>query len=104
MNVPNAAVFRLEAAAPSSIRRCLTAGAAKAPPSAAFSVDTTASGVPAGAPPVERRAIQEAAEAAGARDVYLIEEPMAAAIGAGMPVTEALHHQLRAPQPRHADR
>jgi rod shape-determining protein MreB len=37
---------------------------------------------------VERRAIQEAAELAGARDVYLIEEPMAAAIGAGLPVTE----------------
>jgi rod shape-determining protein MreB len=38
---------------------------------------------------VERRAIKESAEEAGARDVYLIEEPMAAAIGAGMPVTEA---------------
>src|SRR4051812_3881364 len=45
--------------------------------------------VPSGATPVERRAIQEAAEAAGARKVYLIEEPMAAAIGAGLPVTEA---------------
>jgi len=44
--------------------------------------------VPSGATPVERRAIQEAAEAAGARKVYLIEEPMAAAIGAGLPVTE----------------
>jgi rod shape-determining protein MreB len=37
---------------------------------------------------VERRAIQESAESAGARKVYLIEEPMAAAIGAGLPVTE----------------
>lgn len=44
--------------------------------------------VPSGSTPVERRAIQEAAEGAGARDVYLIEEPMAAAIGAGLPVTE----------------
>jgi rod shape-determining protein MreB len=44
--------------------------------------------VPSGSTPVERRAIQEAAEAAGARDVFLIEEPMAAAIGAGLPVTE----------------
>ncbi len=44
--------------------------------------------VPSGSTPVERRAIQEAAENAGARDVYLIEEPMAAAIGAGLPVTE----------------
>ncbi|WP_367364027.1 rod shape-determining protein [Candidatus Tisiphia endosymbiont of Nedyus quadrimaculatus] len=45
--------------------------------------------VPSGSTPVERRAIQEAAESAGGRDVYLIEEPMAAAIGAGLPVTEA---------------
>ncbi len=44
--------------------------------------------VPSGSTPVERRAIQEAAEAAGGRDVYLIEEPMAAAVGAGLPVTE----------------
>ncbi len=44
--------------------------------------------VPAGSTPVERRAIQESAENAGARDVYLIEEPMAAAIGAGLPVSE----------------
>lgn len=44
--------------------------------------------VPSGSTPVERRAIQEAAEGAGARDVFLIEEPMAAAIGAGLPVTE----------------
>ena len=44
--------------------------------------------VPTGSTAVERRAIQESAEAAGARKVYLIEEPMAAAIGAGLPVTE----------------
>ena len=44
--------------------------------------------VPSGSTAVERRAIQEAAESAGARDVFLIEEPMAAAIGAGLPVTE----------------
>ena len=44
--------------------------------------------VPSGSTAVERRAIQESAEAAGARKVFLIEEPMAAAIGAGLPVTE----------------
>ena len=44
--------------------------------------------VPSGSTAVERRAIQESAERAGARRVYLIEEPIAAAIGAGLPVTE----------------
>jgi rod shape-determining protein MreB len=44
--------------------------------------------VPSGSTAVERRAIQESAESAGARRVWLIEEPMAAAIGAGLPVTE----------------
>ena len=44
--------------------------------------------VPSGSTAVERRAIQESAESAGARKVYLVEEPMAAAIGAGLPVTE----------------
>ncbi len=44
--------------------------------------------VPSGSTAVESRAIQESAEAAGARKVWLIEEPMAAAIGAGLPVTE----------------
>ena len=44
--------------------------------------------VPSGATAVERRAIQESAMSAGARRVFLIEEPMAAAIGAGLPVTE----------------
>ena len=44
--------------------------------------------VPSGSTAVERRAIQEAAESAGARHVFLIEEAIAAAIGAGLPVTE----------------
>ena len=42
---------------------------------------------PSGVAAVEKRALREAAEAAGAREVYLIEEPMAAAIGAGLPIT-----------------
>lgn len=45
--------------------------------------------VPCGSTQVERRAIRESAAGAGAREVYLIEEPMAAAIGANMPVSEA---------------
>jgi rod shape-determining protein MreB len=45
--------------------------------------------VPCGSTQVERRAIRESAGGAGAREVYLIEEPMAAAIGAGLPVDEA---------------
>ena len=44
--------------------------------------------VPSGSTAVERRAIQESAQSAGARRVFLIEEPMAAAIGANLPVTE----------------
>ncbi len=44
--------------------------------------------VPSGTTQVERRAVKESAESAGAREVYLIEEPMAAAIGAGLPITE----------------
>ena len=44
--------------------------------------------IPSGITPVERRAVKETAESAGAREVYLIEEPMAAAIGAGLPITE----------------
>ena len=47
--------------------------------------------VPTGSTPVERRAIQEAAYAAGARKVQLIEEPVAAAIGAGLPISCLLY-------------
>jgi rod shape-determining protein MreB and related proteins len=43
---------------------------------------------PSGITAVEKRALREAAESAGAREVYLIEEPIAAAIGAGLPITE----------------
>ena len=45
--------------------------------------------VPSGITEVERRAVRESAEQAGAREVYLIEEPMAAAIGVGLPVQDA---------------
>src|SRR5437667_443310 len=45
-------------------------------------------GIPSGITEVERRAVRDAAESAGAREVYLIEQPMAAAIGAGLPITE----------------
>ncbi len=45
--------------------------------------------VPSGITQVEKRAVRESAESAGAREVFLIEEPMAAAIGAGLPITEA---------------
>lgn len=44
--------------------------------------------VPSGCTPVEKRAVRESAQAAGAREVYVIEEPIAAAIGAGLPITE----------------
>lgn len=46
-------------------------------------------GIPSGVTPVERRAVQEAAIAAGAREVYLVEEAMAAAVGTGLPIDEA---------------
>jgi rod shape-determining protein MreB len=45
--------------------------------------------IPSGITPVEKRAVRESAESAGAREIYLIEEPMAAAIGAGLPITDA---------------
>jgi len=44
--------------------------------------------IPSGVTQVEKRAVRESAESAGAREVFLIEEPMAAAIGAGLPITE----------------
>jgi rod shape-determining protein MreB len=47
-------------------------------------------GIPSGVTEVERRAVKDAAENAGAREAHLIEEPMAAAIGAGLPVTDAV--------------
>ncbi len=46
-------------------------------------------GIPSGVTEVEKRAVRDAALEAGAREAYLIEEPMAAAIGAGLPITEA---------------
>ncbi len=50
--------------------------------------------VPSGITPVEKRAVRESAELAGAREIYLIEEPMAAAIGAGLPVSEAVGNMI----------
>ena len=46
-------------------------------------------GIPSGITPVERRAVQEAVMAAGAREVFLVEEAMASAVGAGLPIDEA---------------
>lgn len=51
-------------------------------------------GVPSGITEVERRAVRESAEQAGAREVYLIEEPMAAAIGAGLPINESVGNMI----------
>ena len=45
--------------------------------------------VPSGITPVEKRAVRESAQSAGAREIYLIEDPRAAAVGAGLPITEA---------------
>jgi len=45
-------------------------------------------GIPSGIIEVERRAVRETAKSAGAREVYLIEQPMAAAIGTGLPITD----------------
>lgn len=50
--------------------------------------------IPSGITEVERRAVKESAEAAGARRVHLIEEPMAAAIGVGLPVQEAVGNMI----------
>jgi rod shape-determining protein MreB len=50
--------------------------------------------VPFGITEVEKRAVRESAECAGAREVYLIEKPMAAAIGAGLPITEATGNMI----------
>jgi len=47
-------------------------------------------GIPSGVTEVEKRAVHDATVSAGARETYLIEEPMAAAIGAGLPVTESV--------------
>lgn len=50
--------------------------------------------IPSGITEVEKRAVKDSAEHAGAREVYLIEEPMAAAIGVGLPVTEAAGNMI----------
>jgi rod shape-determining protein MreB len=50
--------------------------------------------VPSGITPVEKRAVRESAESAGAREIYLIEEPMAAAIGADLPIKEAIGNMI----------
>ncbi|RUM27695.1 MAG: rod shape-determining protein [Aquifex sp.] len=54
----------------------------------------TVIGVPTGITPVEKRAVEDAAKSAGAREVYLIAEPMAAAIGAGLPVEEPIGNMI----------
>ena len=51
-------------------------------------------GIPSGVTSVERRALMDAASQAGARDVYLIDEPVAAAIGAGLPVAEPIGNMI----------
>lgn len=50
--------------------------------------------VPSGATEVERKAVEEAAYAAGARDVYVVEEPLAAALGAGLDITKAFGNMI----------
>ncbi|MEE2644319.1 MAG: rod shape-determining protein [Myxococcota bacterium] len=59
-----------------------------AQPKAAFRGPRVVIGVPFGITEVEKRAVRESARSAGAREVYLLEEPIAAAIGAGLPITE----------------
>ena len=61
----------------------------KARNGSSFSKPRVVVGVPSGVTEVEKRAVIDAAIQAGAREAYLIEEPMAAAIGAGLPVEEA---------------
>ena len=51
-------------------------------------------GIPSGITEVERRAVREVVKSAGAREVYLIEQPIAAAIGAGLPITEPSGHMI----------
>ena len=51
-------------------------------------------GIPSGVTEVERRAVEDAARNAGAREVYLVEEPMAAAIGASLPISEAVGNMI----------
>lgn len=51
-------------------------------------------GIPSGVTEVERRAVEDAARNAGAREIYLVEEPMAAAIGAGLPISEAAGNMI----------
>jgi rod shape-determining protein MreB len=51
-------------------------------------------GIPSGVTEVEKRAVRDAALSAGAREAYLIEEPMAAAIGAGLPITESVGNMI----------
>jgi len=51
-------------------------------------------GIPSGITEVERRAVRESADQAGAREVYLIEEPMAAAIGANLPINEPFANMI----------
>ena len=54
----------------------------------------TVIGIPSGVTEVERRAVEDAAKNAGAREVYLVEEPMAAAIGARLPISEAAGNMI----------
>ncbi len=50
--------------------------------------------VPSGVTPVEKRAVRESAESAGAREIYLMQEPMAAAIGADLPIKDAMGNMI----------
>ena len=53
--------------------------------------------IPSGATEVERKAVEDATYQAGARDVTIIEEPVAAAIGAGIDISKALHEEEAQP-------